>query len=109
MSDPILLSGFSNTKLKDFRYHIDPESHLNNYIELDIFNKFGLNRKLRFENVSNLKIEEGFSGDLSGMVILDISRRQWDSAKIEVYNFEQDAGITFLANNLDVLLDELDT
>ena len=61
---------------------------------------------LKFEQISNLKIDSDFNGSLSGMVILDIKDRQWAHAKIEVHNFEQDPGITFLAKNMEVIIDE---
>ncbi len=109
MSDPILLSGFSNTDLTDLRYHLDPENYSNNYIELAIRSRAGLIRKVRFEQVSNLKIDQEFSGSLSGMVIVDISSRQWSNARIEVQNFEQDPGVTFLAQSMEVLHDEFNT
>lgn len=109
MNEPILLSGFSNTDLVDFRYQLDPENFSNSSIELIIRSREGQSRKLRFEQVSNLKIDEDFSGCLSGMIIVDISSRQWGNARIEVQNFEQDSGITFLAKSMEILHDEFNT
>ena len=63
----------------------------------------GKSRELLFHQPSNLKIDEGFFNGLSGMAIIDISGRQWSSAKIEVINFEQVPGITFLAMYLEIL------
>jgi hypothetical protein len=54
-------------------------------------------RRLRFLSPRDLKIDEGFCGVCSGLEILDISRRQWDNTKVEVINFEQHPGITFIA------------
>jgi hypothetical protein len=109
MSEPVLLSGFSNTDLIDFRYHLDHEDFSNSLIDLVIRSRDGLSRELRFRQVSNLKIDEGFSGGLSGMIIVDISSRQWSNARVEVQNFEQDAGITFLAQKMEVVIDEFNT
>jgi hypothetical protein len=109
MSEPILLSGFSNTDLIDLRYHLDPDDFSNSHIDLVIRSRTGLCRELRFKQVSNLKIDEGFSGGLSGMIIVDISSRQWSNTRIEVQNFEQDAGITFMARYMEVIVDEFNT
>lgn len=104
MSDSVILAGFSNTELVDFHYHIEWESWGDCFIEL--FAKEGEKmRHLRFNGVSNLKIEEGFCGALSGMLVMDISARQWDSSRIEVQNIEQDPGITFLAHSMDIISD----
>lgn len=104
MSDTVLLAGFSNMDLVDFHYHIDWQSWKESCIEL-IAQGRGRNRHLRFSGVSNLRIDEGFNGSLSGMEIVDISDRQWDSARIEVRNFEQDPGITFLAVSMETVSD----
>lgn len=109
MSEPILLSGFSNTDLIDLRYQLDPENYSNSSAELTIRNESGLTRLLRFSQVSNLRIDQSFSGSLSGMIVVDISSRQWGNARIEVQNFEQDPGITFLAMKMEVLRDEFST
>ena len=104
MSDAVLLAGFSNMDLVDFHYHIDWLSWKDSYIEL-VAQGQGRGRHLRFLGVSNLRIDEGFNGSLSGMEIVDISNRQWDSARIEVRNFEQDPGITFLAVSMEAISD----
>lgn len=109
MSEPILLPGFSNADLIDLRYHLDPDDFTNSLLDLVIRSRDGLNRELRFKQVSNLKVDEDFSGCLSGMIIVDISSRQWGNARIEVQNFEQDAGITFLAQYMEVIVDEFNT
>jgi hypothetical protein len=106
MTEPILLSGFSNTNLIDFKYHLDPENYSNSYIEMAVQTRTGLNRKVRFEQISNLNIDQNFSGSLSGMIIVDISGRQWSGSRIEVQNFEQDPSITFLAKYMEILHDE---
>jgi hypothetical protein len=104
MTEAILLSGFSNMELVDLRYHIDCQSWKESYIEL-IARGREKKRHLRFTGVSNLRIEEGFGGALSGMEVVDISDRQWDSARIEVRNFEQDPGVTFRALTMEVVND----
>jgi hypothetical protein len=109
MNEPIVLSGFSNTDLTDLRYKLDPEDYSNSCVELTLRNREGLSRHLRFDQISNLRIDSEFSGCLSGMIVIDISSRQWSNAKIEVANFEQDPGITFLAQRMEVLLDEFNT
>lgn len=89
VSDSIILAGFSNMELVDFHYHIEWESWKDSSI--DLFAKKGeKTRHLRFNGVSNLKIAEGFSGSLSGMLVVDISARQWDASRVEVQNIEQD-------------------
>ncbi|WP_431095324.1 hypothetical protein [Polaromonas aquatica] len=104
MNDAVLLAGFSNMDLVDFHYHIDWQSWKGSYIELTAQGQ-GRKRHLRFSGVSNLRIDEGFNGSLSGMEIVDISDRQWDSARIEVRNFEQDPGVTFLAATMETVSD----
>jgi hypothetical protein len=106
MDEPILLSGFTNTDLIDIRYHLDPEDFSNSFIELTAQTRTGEKRSLKFGQVSNLKIDSGFCGSLSGMVIVDIKSRQWGHSKIEVQNFEQDPGVTFLAASMEILEDE---
>lgn len=44
----------------------------------------GRRRHLRFAAPRNLRIDAGFSGGLSGMLVLDISARQWEETRIEV-------------------------
>ena len=74
-------------QLVDFHYHIDWHSWNEGYIEL-VAEHQSKRWHLRFLGVSNLRIEEGFLGALSGMEVLDISDRQWDSALIEARNFK---------------------
>jgi hypothetical protein len=106
MNEPILLSGFSNVSLVDLRYHLDQEDFMLSSIELIIMNSRGKIRHLKFEQISNLTIENGFNGNVSGMVVVDIKGRQWSHSNVEVQNFEQDPGITFLAKNMKVLINE---
>ena len=54
-----------------------------------------------------LKIDEDFSGNLSGMIIVDISIRQWGNARVAVKNFECDPGITFIVMMMEVLHDDI--
>ena len=104
MNDTVLMGGFSGMYLEDFQYHIDWSCWKDSYIELSAI-KDDQRRHLRFNGVSNLQIEEGFSGSLSGMIVVDIADRHWDVARIEVRNFEQDPGITFLAITMEVIHD----
>ena len=79
------------------------------YLILTCKNRNDKIRKLRFTNPSKLIIEDGFYDCLTGMEIIDISSRQWGNAKIEVINYEQDPGITFLAQDMEIILDEINT
>lgn len=106
MNEQVLLSGFSNAILIDLRYQINPDDYTKSIIELEAQSRTGKRRKLKFEQISNLNVESGFSGNLTGMLIVDITNRQWDGLRIEVQNYEQDPGITFLAQNMEVLVDE---
>jgi len=54
-------------------------------------------RRLRFVSPSNVRVDEGFCGQCSGLAIHDVRSRGWDGITVEVCNFEQDPGITFLA------------
>lgn len=103
MIDKLILGGF-NKLLVDFHFHIDWIFPEENYIEL-IADAPGRKRHLRFKAPRNLHIEEGFNGNLSGMAVMDISARGWDSTNIEVLNFEQDPGITFLAASMEIVSD----
>lgn len=108
MEEPTILARFSTVDLVNFQYHLGEELE-DRYVLLKCRSRDGKARELRFNQPSNLKIDEGISGALTGMAIIDISGRQWSHAKIEVINFEQDDGITFLAMSLDVLVDEIST
>lgn len=54
-------------------------------------------RRLRFLSPTQVRVDQGFCGQCSGLAIHDIRKRGWDRVRIEVVNFEQDPGITFLA------------
>lgn len=103
-SDPVILGGFRGMRLVDLHFHQDWDSWKESFIELLAVNG-DKTRHMRFDGVTNLKIDEGFSGSLSGMEILDISARQWYCWRIEVRNTEQDPGITFLANRMKIISD----
>jgi len=105
MAEKLVLGGFSNFRLVDFRYHIDDSSWENNFIEIIATDSSKI-RHLKFYRPYKLLIEEGFSGCLAGMEVIDISERQWFYAQIEVRNFEQDPGITFFAKNMEIIGDE---
>lgn len=109
MNENVIFADFANTDLINFHYHTNPDDYSDSFIELFLQNRVGKTRHLRFNHVSNVVIESGFSGYLGGMEIIDISHRQWASALIEVGNFEQDPGIKFLAMSMDILVDELNT
>jgi hypothetical protein len=66
------------------------------YIDLT-FRQGDERRRLRFLSPTEVKIDQGFCGQCSGLAIHDIRRRGWDRVRIEVVNFEQDPGITFFA------------
>lgn len=83
-------------ELVGFYWHMCQDDFSSTYIELD-FEKNGSTQKLRFTMPVEVKIENGFYGNLSGMAIYDISSQQLDRISVEVRNFEQDAGITFKA------------
>ncbi|MDO6583384.1 hypothetical protein Q4491_18750 [Photobacterium sp. 2_MG-2023] len=102
MSEKVLFADFVNTDLVEFKYNIDPWDSLNSSIEMVSHDRTGRFRRFKFKNVSNLIIENGFTGYLGGMVIVDISCRQWSHAKIEVQNFESGSGICFLAMSLEI-------
>jgi hypothetical protein len=61
------------------------------------FRKGEARRRLRFLSPTSVKVDEGFCGQCFGLAIRDIRGRGWDRVRIEVVNFEQDAGITFYA------------
>ena len=109
MNKNVILADFVNTDLIDFHFHTNPDDFTDSFIELLLQNREGKKRHLRFNQVSNVMIESGFTGYLGGMVIIDISDYQWGYARIEVQNFEQDPSIKFLAISMDILIDELST
>lgn len=108
MDEPVLLGGFSNLRLTEFRYHISVNSCDESFIEM-IASGSGCTRHLRFAQPRRLKVEEGFEGCLSGMVVRDISSRQWGGIGVEVSNFEQDPGLTFIAKSMEVLNEQAAT
>lgn len=83
-------------------YEISIHDYKNSYIDIH-FKKGEALIKLRFNQPQGLEIEKGFCGYVSGMEILDIRDRQLDGIGVEVRNFEQDAGITFLARDVQEL------
>ncbi len=109
MDEPVLLSGFSNSYLTDFYYHSNPDDFEESYIKITATDSNKNKRVLLFKQPSNLVIEKDFNICLSGMVIVDISSRQWGHSRIEVQNFEQDPGITFLAKSMEIVADEFYT
>ncbi|MCI5144302.1 MAG: hypothetical protein D3923_01955 [Candidatus Electrothrix sp. AR3] len=69
------------------------ESHLILHLQKD-----DMIKKLKFIQPTEVEIEKGFNGvTCSGMEIIDVKDRQLDNIKVQVRNFEQDAGITFMA------------
>jgi hypothetical protein len=66
------------------------------YIDLT-FRKGDEVRRLRFLSPINVRVDEGFCGQCCGLAIHDVRSRGWDGITVEVLNFEQEPGITFLA------------
>jgi hypothetical protein len=71
------------------------------------FQKGGEQRRLRFLAPTEVQVDRGFMGQPTGLRIVDIRSRGWDSVGVEVINFEQDPGITFFAPDI-VDLDEVE-
>lgn len=80
----------------------DIDDYKNSYIDLHL-KKGDEIKKLRFFQPIDLEIEKSFNGNICGMEILDIKDRQLDSINVEVSNFEQDSGITFLAKKVEII------
>ena len=85
--------------LIDLHWHLNQDDFSSTYIDLTL-NKEGVIKKLRFDLPVQINIGDGFSGNICGMEILDITSQQLDRIGVEVRNFEQDAGITFKANKV---------
>jgi len=103
--EPTILGGFTNCDIDHLEYHLGDE-YQESYIRLKCNNRKGLKRELVFHSPSNLEIQKDSFGSLSGMEVIDISTRQWDCAKIEVINYEQDPGMTFIAKSMEIILNE---
>jgi len=86
-------------ELVAMHWKLDPRDDRDDYLDLTLRRGAEV-RKLRFVRPQNIKIDQGFHGTLNGFVILDISNRQWDNLRVEVINFEQDPGITFVASHV---------
>jgi hypothetical protein len=104
ISEPLLLGNFSGLRLVDLRLHLDPAESTESYLEL-IAEGHGRHRHLRFSSPRNLSIDEGFQGSIGGMLVYDISERQWYGARIWAKNAEQDPGISFLAARMEIVSD----
>ena len=87
-----------------FGYQTNKEDYRNSYIDIH-FKKGNEVRKLRFLQPTELEVEKGFNGNVCGMEILDIRERQLDGIGVKVRNFEQDAGVTFLAREVKELVE----
>ena len=83
-------------------YQLDQEDFRNSYIDIH-FKKGNEIKKLRFFQPTELEIEKGFNGNICGMEILDIRDYQLDGVGVKVRNFEQDAGVTFMAREVKEL------
>ena len=81
-------------------WHLNQEDFSSTYIDLHL-KKGAKIIKLRFYQPVQVKIGDGFDGNICGMLINDISSQQLDRLKVEVVNFEQDPGITFKANTVE--------
>ncbi len=74
-----------------FDYHVDHDNWRNSYLDLHLQRATELGR-LRFRRPQSLRIEEGFPNATYGMVILDITHRQWDDVRVQVTDFEASHG-----------------
>lgn len=80
-----------------FDYQIDPRDFRNSFIDLTLQRGDEV-RRLRFLRPRTLQIEDGFPMRTGGVIILDISDRQWEDLKVEVADFEASYGsVTFYA------------
>ncbi|MCR9907037.1 hypothetical protein NB545_06090 [Vibrio campbellii] len=102
MSSKEIFSNFANTDLIELKYNISPWDTTESSLILINHDRHGGFKKFTFRGVSNLRIDEDFSGYLGGTVIVDISDRQWAHAAIEVQNFESGSGLYFLAMTVDI-------
>jgi len=102
LTESIIYADFANTEMVDLKIHTDPYNRSASTLELVVHDRKGGFRTMKFEGVTNLAIEKGFTGYLGGMEIIDISSRQWTDALIEVRSFESDPSISFLATNIEV-------
>ena len=80
-------------------YKLSHDNYEQSYIELHL-EKGGVVKKLKFTQPTELEIEKGFTGNICGMEILDINDKQLENIGVQVRNFEQDPGITFLAKEV---------
>ena len=94
-----IIDGPHNYQLIEFYWHLSPDDFYSTYLDLKLI-KGGLTKKIRFYNPIQVQIDEGFSGNICGMEIIDVRHQQLDNIGIEVRNFEQDPGITFKAKNV---------
>ncbi len=89
-------------ELVNFYWHMCQDDFSATYIDLHL-TKDGKLVKLRFSQPVEVKIDNGFSGNIAGMSILDIRAQQLERIGVEVRNFEQDPGITFKANKATII------
>lgn len=89
--------------LIEFTYHCQPNDHQGSYIDLT-FSREGVVRKLRFLRPQNVELSDGRLKS-SGMLILDISRRQLEGLNVRVITFERPYGVpTFWAYDVREVL-----
>jgi hypothetical protein len=94
---PVIEAPFSYN-LASFLWSISPVDQSQSFIELHL-EKNGLVKKIRFDQPTEVEIEKGFSGCISGLEILDISSWQLCNIGVEVSNFEPLEGISFKSKN----------
>jgi hypothetical protein len=82
--------------LVGMHWKLDPKDDRKDTLDLTL-RKDGVVRRLRFLQPHNIKIDQSFHGNLGGFTILDVTSRQWDGINVEVKNYEQDPGLTFVA------------
>ncbi len=70
LSEKVLFADFANTDLVELKYNIDPWDSSTSSIEMVVHDRAGTFRKFKFNKVSNLTIEEGFTGYLGGTAIV---------------------------------------
>ncbi len=89
-----------------FYFERDFEDGRESYFDLTL-RKGNVTRRLRFLAPSNIRIGDVWNN--SGMVILDISARQWDGLSVEIANFENAEGSIELCARDVIDLDEEET
>lgn len=77
-------------------WQIDPHDNRNSCLDMTL-QRGEVVRRLRFLRPTKVKIDSGFNGHCSGMMVLDIRNRGWEDLRVEVINVEPQPGITLYA------------